>query len=119
MYKIYIDTTERYNKSVKIVETGEMDTNVPNFEKTVDSEKGDIDIISTLAKLLNKNKIHVSEVLEVIPNQGPGSFTGIKMGITDANIINWALNYDKEQDLQNIYTPNYGAEPNITPPKKK
>lgn len=123
MYKIYIDTTERYNKIVRIVEINTRDSKVteensPN-EKLIAQEKGDIDIIATIKSLLAKNNIHFKDIIEVIPNTGPGSFTGLKMGITDANIMNWALSMitDTKDMSQKTYTPNYGAEPNISTPK--
>ena len=44
-------------------------------------------------------------------NKGPGSFTGIKIGVTIANVLNWALGKKK---ISELVVPDYGREPNIT-----
>lgn len=97
-YKVYINTTERFNKSIEIVKNS---TSI-----IVEKVSGDINIIPILAILLKKHKIAVSDI-EIIPNTGPGSFTGIKIGITIANVFSWAT------DNITRYKPNYGKEPNI------
>jgi tRNA A37 threonylcarbamoyltransferase TsaD len=102
MYKILIDSTERYEKSVKLVKSGDV---------VVAEKKGDIDIISTIAQILKNNELNPKdiELYEVSP--GPGSFTGLKIGTTVANVLNWALGKKKSNELT---YPNYGREPNIT-----
>lgn len=107
MYKIYIDTTERYTKEVSLLKKdGEEYTKL-------DSIVGDIDVVSSIEEILKKNNIKTSEVDIVEPNTGPGSFTGIKNGIAIANTANWALEKKDEG-----FKPNYGAEPNISKSKK-
>lgn len=98
-YKIYIDTTVRDEKSVIL----KLD------DQIIDKSSGKIDIVSEINSILNRNKLDLNkDIEEVIPNVGPGSFTGIKVGITIANVLNWQLGNGKE------YQPNYGGEPNIT-----
>lgn len=109
MYRIYIDTTKRFENSVKLVK------NAGSHEETVEEVSGDVDVVAEIQKVLQKHSLTLDEINEIIPNTGPGSFTGIKTGITVANIINWAKGKHKINDL---YTPAYGSEPNITPRKK-
>lgn len=98
-YVIEIDTTVRNAKSVVLKKDNII----------IDEEHGEFDVVGTIQSILNRNNLLLeNDINEVIPNTGPGSFTGIKIGITIANALNWQLGNNKE------YKPNYGGEPNIT-----
>jgi len=72
---------------------------------------GDIDVVSSVDSILDRNGLSLDkDILEVIPNTGPGSFTGIKTGIIIAEVLNWYLGNEKK------YIPDYGGEPNIQLP---
>jgi tRNA threonylcarbamoyladenosine biosynthesis protein TsaB len=77
----------------------------------------------------------IADIGGVIVFEGPGSFTGLRIGITTANTLAYALNIPivgstgtdwKEQGLNrltkgdndNLVMPVYGAPVNITLPKK-
>lgn len=108
-YRIYLDTTKRYEKSVKLVE-------IENGKESVVGEKsGDLDVVSSIDELLKENDLKPKDIDEFVPNTGPGSFTGIKIGITIANILNWVL---RRKSLKDLYKPNYGKEPSIQKTKK-
>lgn len=101
-YKIYIDSTKRDIKTISIIEfsTGN--------DSVIDTIEGSVDINSSIGILLDRNNLDLrKDILEVVPNTGPGSFTGIKVGITIANTLNWVIGNTK------TYDPNYGGEPNI------
>lgn len=100
MYQILIDTADRYNKSVSITKEGEV----------VGEKKGDLDVVVAISDLLKENKIKFSEIEEIKANPGPGSFTGLKIGVTVANVLNWALGKKKSTE---IVLPEYGGQPNI------
>lgn len=110
MYKIKIDTSNRYEKSAELVFV-EKDS-----EKVIAGEVGDIDIIPAIKEILEKNGLKITDISEFIANPGPGSFTGLKMGVTAINVLNWALGKKKITELS---CPNYGGEPNISLPKDK
>lgn len=114
MYKVYIDTSERYKKSVRLVKyfnnTDSVRDSGAITEIELGSRFGDIDIVVSLKELLDENNLRPVDIEEVIPNLGPGSFTGLKMGVTVANLINW-LNGRKSIDELDM--PEYGGEPNI------
>ena len=104
LYKIYIDSSQRYEKSVCLFR-------LENTSKTEIAKKtGDIDIPSAIKELLVENSVSLNEVSEIVPNLGPGSFTGLKIGVTVANVKAWALG---KKDINELYLPNYGKEPNI------
>ena len=103
-YTILIDTTDRYKKSVSLVKCNGKEDSV------VQESAGDIDIVSEIKKILKDNKVSIKEVLEFRSNPGPGSFTGIKIGLTISNTLNWALGRRK---INNLQKPEYGKEPNI------
>lgn len=100
MYKISIDTAERYKKSVKLVK-----------DKEVLGEKiGDIDITASIKGLLEENNLSINEIDEFVANPGPGSFTGLKIGVTVVNVLNKFLG---KKSLEELTYPDYGSEPNI------
>ena len=106
MYKILIDTTQRYKKSVRLLSDGK-----------VTAEKfGDIDVVTSIKEILTEKDLGFENIERFDVNSGPGSFTGIKIGVTIANVLNWALG---KVGLSDLVEPNYGREPNITLTKGK
>lgn len=100
MFQILVDTVDRQNRSVKLLKD----------KKVVDFRSGDIDIASAVKEILDKNNLNISKIDEFVSNPGPGSFTGIKIGITFVNVLNWIL---KKKQILELTKPNYGSEPNI------
>ncbi|MCL2451547.1 tRNA (adenosine(37)-N6)-threonylcarbamoyltransferase complex dimerization subunit type 1 TsaB [Candidatus Saccharibacteria bacterium] len=95
------------------------------------------DLLSEIEKLLARTELAKGweDLTGVIVFRGPGSFTGLRIGITVANAIAYGRNIPivgtngddwlasglkKLQKNQNnkIVLPEYGAPPNITKPKK-
>lgn len=102
-YKIYIDTSDRKEKKISLV----------SLEGAVlDLVQGNIDEVATIKSLLEKHAILPNDIETYEVNEGPGSFTGLKIGVTIANTINWALGKKKTSEL---VQPHYGQEPNIHP----
>jgi len=105
MYKIKIDASKRREKEVTLVELK------GNTEAVVAEKKGDIDIVVAIKELLEENNIPIDNIDEFISNLGPGSFTGLKIGATIANVLNWALG---KKTIKELSVPEYGRDPNIT-----
>ncbi len=105
MYKIKIDASKRREKEVVLVELRD------GVETVVADKSGDIDIVVAIKELLEENNTPIDNIDEFISNLGPGSFTGLKIGATIANVLNWAL---KRKNIKELSIPEYGRDPNIT-----
>lgn len=104
-FKIYLNTSDRKEKQVSLVEF------IGNNEKVIGERKGEIDIVSSISELLVEKGLRLQDVYDFVPNTGPGSFTGLKIGVTVANILNMVLGRRK---LDELSVPEYGGEPNIS-----
>ncbi len=88
-----------------------------------------------IQEILNKSSTELGEVEGIVVFEGPGSFTGLRIGITVANALAYAnhlpvvacggkkwleTGVKMLADGQNhkIALPKYGAPPNITKPRK-
>lgn len=109
MYKLLLETTDRKFHKIFLFNTSE------DTENAIDSEEGEFDTVQTIKSILKRNKLKLSDISKISVNKGPGSFTGIKMGISVANILNWQLFGKKIEELDK---PEYGREPEITAPNQ-
>ena len=108
--KIYIDSSKRDVRKVSLLEY------VGDSEKELDFIEGSIDIVGAIKDLLKRNNLDLKDISEFVSMPGPGSFTGLKVGVTIANMFNWLLG---RKNLKNLNLPEYGGEPNISEPKRK
>lgn len=104
MYKILIDSTKRFEKKVSLF----LDS------KELAYKQGDIDIVASIDSLLKESNLSTKDIQIFDVNKGPGSFTGLKIGVTIANVLNWAL---KGIPVSDLVLPDYGKDPNIQPRK--
>ena len=108
--KIYIDSSQRDMKKVSLLEC------VGDTEKKLDLVEGSIDVVGAIKDLLKRNNFDLKDISEFVPMLGPGSFTGLKVGVTVANVFNWLT---AKKNLNDMYYPEYGKDPNISEPKRK
>ncbi len=80
--KLYIDTSN--GKKVKVGLDGEM------FETESRKEKSQR-LLPFIDELLKKKKKKITDITEIEINTGPGSFTGLRVGVSVANALGWAL----------------------------
>ena len=57
------------------------------WEKDTGSE-----VLDNIQKLLRKHANNLKKIKAILVNQGPGSYTGTRVGITIANSLGWSLN---------------------------
>jgi tRNA threonylcarbamoyladenosine biosynthesis protein TsaB len=92
-------------------------------------------LLPEIEKLLQRHKLGWEEVSGLVVYRGPGSFTGLRIGLTVANAIAYArqiliaggtgedwlqsgLKALGQTEMGEQVMPEYGAEPNISKPKK-
>lgn len=83
--KLYIDTATR-NKIV-------IGINDKRFEALA-KEKSSQQLLPFIHETLKKNKFTLGDINEIEVNTGPGSFTGLRVGVAVANALGWALNVE-------------------------
>lgn len=81
--KLYIDTSAREKTTIKL------DDKV--FEKENSTKKSQI-LFPFILETLKSNNKKISDISEIEVNTGPGSFTGLRVGISVANALGWSLN---------------------------
>lgn len=92
-------------------------------------------VLIKLTEILDKSSISAEELEGIVVFEGPGSFTGLRIGIAVANATSYGLGIPivasggedwiragikklKSGKNDKIALPKYGAEPNISKPKK-
>jgi len=85
MYTLYIDT-----HFVNLVLALFQD-DVLLEQKILESNKHSENTIPLLEELLKKHSLFVSDLKEIIVIEGPGSFTGVRIGIVIAKVLGYSL----------------------------
>lgn len=85
MKYLYIDTSSAFLFSA-IVEDDKLLSEI-KLELGHDLSK---DALYEISKMFEKNNINVDDINKIIVVDGPGSFTGIRIGITIAKVYAWA-----------------------------
>jgi tRNA threonylcarbamoyladenosine biosynthesis protein TsaB len=50
------------------------------------------EVLERISQILSKHSLKLTDINYIIVNQGPGSYTGVRVGITVANTLAWSLN---------------------------
>lgn len=94
-----------------------------------------VQILQHIEQLLRAEDKEYSDLKGIVAFEGPGSFTGLRIGITVANTLafslsipiagacgdDWKIEASKQlatYEEGTYLTPHYGGEANITAPKK-
>ena len=84
--KLYIDTTSNEVTKVSLTVNGHEDT----LSEKHATRKGQV-VLPLIDTLLKKHNKSLQDILEIQVNCGPGSFTGIRVGLAIANTLGSVL----------------------------
>jgi len=83
---LFIDTSN--NKEIKVGLTIEGKEDL--ITQAIDYRKAQV-VLPLVDQLLKKHKLTLQDITEITVNPGPGSFTGVRVGITIANTLGFLL----------------------------
>lgn len=64
-------------------------------------------LLPLIEKMLVNNKVNLSDLTEIRVNHGPGSYTGLRVGVSIANILGWGLGIKVNSKFDNVTVPKY------------
>lgn len=100
--KLSIDTTDMKKTQIRLLEDGNV---LADLEKT--NTFGSQVTLPMIEEALKKANRGLKDLTEIEVNEGPGSYTGTRVGISIAN----ALAYSLMIPVNGKMTPQYQAEP--------
>ncbi len=83
---LVIDTSSNEYITVGLKIDGKID----NIQQKINKQKAQV-ALPLIDKLLKKHALNLSDITKIEVNSGPGSFTGIRVGISIANALSFAL----------------------------
>ena len=84
---LYIDTSTSFLYSALYDGSSILDSISLNLGKELSSQS-----LSLLNDMLKKNNLELKDINKIIVVNGPGSFTGVRVGLTISKVIAWANN---------------------------
>lgn len=89
MISLFLDTCSQ------IIRLGVLsDSKLIDYIEFTNDNKLSEKLLPAIKEMLDKNKLRVNEINRIYISVGPGSFTGIRIGVTVAKVIAWSLNID-------------------------
>ena len=80
--RLYIDTSDREKITIGLDEK--------KFTANA-KEKASQKLLAFIEKILKKEGVLINQITQIEVHTGPGSFTGLRVGVSVANAIGWAL----------------------------
>lgn|SRR3990167_2759960 len=96
-----IDSTDRENIIVEL-----KDQKSKALDQISEKRLGSQILLPLIIKILKRNNKKLSDIKSIEVNQGPGSFTGTRVGVSIANALSFALNV-KVNNKKGINLPKY------------
>ena len=103
MVNVFIDTSN--NRKIKVGLT--IDGKEDLVEQEIDYRKAQV-VLPILETLLQKHKLTLQDLTKIEVNTGPGSFTGLRVGVTIANTLGMLLQIPvNDKKIGEYVTPTY------------
>jgi len=87
------------------IDTSETEKVIVELDKTRivrrKTKKGSQQLLSIIANLLEKKGKDIRDLKKIKINVGPGSFTGLRVGVSVANALSWSLGIPVNGKLAN------------------
>lgn len=100
---LYIDTSSNEEITVGLTVNGKKDI----IKEKVGREKAQV-VLPLLQKLLKKHTLTLNDLTEIEVEAGPGSFTGLRVGISIANALGYFLNIPiNGKEAKDLVEPKY------------
>ena len=107
--KLYIDSSNNLKTIIKL----DGREYVTEYESPRDQN-----VLGAIQDVLDAEKKDFVDLSEIEVFTGPGSFTGLRVGISIANALSFSLNIPiNGQESGTTILPKYGKKPNISRPK--
>ncbi|MBU1110216.1 tRNA (adenosine(37)-N6)-threonylcarbamoyltransferase complex dimerization subunit type 1 TsaB [Patescibacteria group bacterium] len=106
-----INTSNFKHTEIALIDNGR-----PVAQKTFKTKKnlGRL-LLPKIDTLLKESNVELSDLTNIQVNTGPGSFTGLRIGIAIANTFAFTLGIPVNNlPLGQTATPQYGKKPNIS-----
>ncbi len=100
---LMIDTSSNQHISVGL----RIDDKTDTKRTKIDARKAQV-VLPMLEKLLNNHRLKPTDITAIEVHTGPGSFTGLRVGISIANALSFALHIPiNGNDIDNFVAPRY------------
>jgi tRNA threonylcarbamoyladenosine biosynthesis protein TsaB len=99
---IYIDTTKKDNCIVKLFKKSNGSLHV--FKKNCSKSE---EIIPALQTLLKEQNSSMDDISHLYIEKGPGSYTGLRVGISIVNTLAWLLDININNSKNKNISPKY------------
>lgn len=100
MISLHIDTSKREKIRVGVEIDGKL------YEKKASNLKSQ-ETLPLIDKLLKEKKVKLNQINEIKVKTGPGSFTGLRVGVSVANALGVALNIPVNGKKAGMVHPSY------------